>query len=233
MKICGLQGVSLIDFPGRVASVLFLGGCNFRCPFCQNVSLVKEHEQLPVLPEGRVLDFLKQRKGFIDGVTLTGGEPLLNGGEMLVFLRKLRQTGLCVKLDTNGYETDTLVEVLKSGLVDYVAMDVKAGMDRYHTAAGRAVDTGRLRRSVRVIMESSIEYEFRTTCVPGLVEEEDIESIGRLIAGAEHYYLQQFKVVESVLDPSYAALSPYPKDRLEKFLGIARAHVKWAAIRGI
>ena len=233
MKICGIQGVSLIDFPGKIASILFLGGCNFHCPFCQNGSLVEGYYQLPAIVAGAVLDSLRKRKGFIDGVEIPGGEPLINGKELVAFLEKLRRTGLAVKLDTNGYDMGMLVEILQAGLVDYIAMDVKTSLEKYHVAVGRKIDTGRIVGSIRAIMESGLEYEFRTTCVPGLVEREDVESIARLIAGARHYYLQQFKTDEPTLDPSYMRIAPHPPETLAEFQRTAQKYVRAVAVRGI
>jgi len=233
VKICGVHGVSLIDYPGRIASVVFLGGCNFRCPFCQNVSLVGGLRALSSVPEDSVLDLLRFRRGFIDGVVVTGGEPLMHGEELTRFLIRLREMRLSIKVDTNGYDADTVQELVVGGLVDYVAMDVKTSLEKYHVAAGRRVAVNRIQRSIGIIMGSSIEYEFRTTCVPGLVERADIQDIARLIKGARRYYLQQYRADRPTLDPAYMKLSPYPGEKLEEFLCIVRAHVKWAGIRGI
>jgi len=233
MKICGIQGVSLIDFPGRITSILFLGGCNFRCPFCQNRSLVEGYEHLPPIDEDWGLAFLRQRKGFIEGVDITGGEPLINGKELIGFLGRLRETGLSIKLDTNGYNTDMLMKILRKGLVDYIAMDIKTSVGKYHIASGRRIDISRILNSVRAIKESSIKYEFRTTCVPGLVEREDIESIAQLIKGAGQYYLQQFRSDEPTLDPSYMKVAPYSKERLQEFRDLAQVYVNSVGIRGI
>ena len=233
MKICGIQGVSLIDFPGRITSILFLGGCNFRCPFCQNGSLVEGYERLSSIDEDLVLDTIRKRKGFIDGVEITGGEPLINSKELIGFLGRLRETGLFIKLDTNGYNTDMLMKILRKELVDYIAMDIKTSVEKYHIASGRRIDISRILNSIRAIKESSIKYEFRTTCVPGLVEREDIESIAQLIKGAEQYYLQQFRPDEPTLDSSYMKVAPYSKERLEKFRNLAQVYVKSVDIRGI
>lgn len=188
---------------------------------------------MPSIGEDSVLASLRRRKGFIDGVVITGGEPLLDGVELLPFLGRVREMGLPVKLDTNGYNADLLVTILKNMAVDYVAMDVKSSLGKYERASGRPLNTGRIVTSIQAIMGSSIEYEFRTTCVPGLVESDDIEEIGRLIKGAKRYYLQQFRTGEPTLVPSYMEIAPYPKEKLEEFLDIARTYVKVAGIRGI
>ena len=191
MKICGVQGISVIDYPGKIASILFLGGCNFRCPFCHNVSLIDGYESLNYKNSEAVLEDLRKRKGFIDAVVITGGEPLINGSELIVLLGKLREMDLSIKIDTNGYNRDMLRMVLEAGLVDYIAMDIKTSIDRYNNAVGLELNTDRILNSIKIILESPIEYEFRTTCVPGLVDNREIESISCLIEGAARYYLQQ------------------------------------------
>ncbi len=233
MKICGVQGISVIDYPGKIASVLFLGGCNFRCPFCHNVSLINDYDSLDCKSSEAVLDDLERRKGFIDAVVITGGEPLINGSELIALLSKLRETALSIKLDTNGYNTNMLRKLLEAGLMDYVAMDIKTSIDRYEVAAGLELNTDRILNSIQLIFESSIEYEFRTTCVPGLVDSVEIESIARLIEGAARYYLQQYRVEQPTLDPSYMKLSPYPAEKLESFKTIAQKYVKSVSIRGL
>ncbi len=233
VKICGVHGVSLIDFPGRIASVVFLGGCNFRCPFCQNVGLVEGYSALPSVTEESVLDLLGRRRGFIDGVVITGGEPLMHGEELTRFLARLRETRLSIKVDTNGYDADMVQEVVASGLADYVAMDVKTSLEKYHMAAGRRVAVDRIQKSIRIIMGSSLEYEFRTTCVPGLVEKADIEDIARLIKGARRYYLQQYRADRPTLDPAYMKLSPYSEKELEEFRNTAQPYVESVAVRGM
>jgi len=233
MKICGVKGVSVIDYPGKIASILFLGGCNFRCPFCQNASLVDGYKQLDAISNETVLDDLKKRKVFIGAVEITGGEPLINGRELIALLEKLRKMDLSIKIDTNGYNTDMLRQVLQMELVDYIAMDIKTSIDRYAVAAGLELNTNRILESIETIRESSVEYEFRTTCVPGLVGSEEIESISRLIEGAAHYYLQQYRVEEPTLDPAYMKLSPYPAEKLESFRAVAQKYVNSVSVRGL
>lgn len=233
MKICGVQGISVIDYPGKIASILFLCGCNFRCPFCHNVSLIDGYESLNYKNSEAVLEDLEKRKGFIDAVVITGGEPLINGSEFIALLRKLQEMDLSIKIDTNGYNTDMLRMVLEAGLVDYIAMDIKTSIDRYDIAVGLELYTDRILNSIKAIRESSIEYEFRTTCVPGLVDSIEIESIARLIEGAARYYLQQYRVEEPTLDPSYMKLSPYSAEKLESFKTIAQEFVNLVSIRGL
>ena len=232
MKICGVQGVSVIDYPGKIVSVLFLGGCNFRCPFCQNADLVLRPESLPGLDLEEIIRSLEKKKGFVDGVSITGGEPLIHGEALTSLLRQLHETGLAVKLDTNGYEVELLHEVLTAELVDYVAMDVKTSLAGYSEAAGRELDTRRIEQSIRLIMDSGVQYEFRTTCVPGIVEEDDIRGIAALISGAKRYYLQQFRPDGPVIDAAYEAVRPYDAATLGRFLSLVSPSVEACGLRG-
>ncbi len=232
MKICGVQGVSVIDYPGKIASVLFLGGCNFRCPYCQNADLVLRPESLPGLDLEEMMRSLEKKKGFVDGVVITGGEPLIHGEALLSLMRRLREAGLAVKLDTNGYEVDLLQEVLTAGLVDYVAMDVKTSLAGYSKAAGKALDPRRIEQAIHLIMDSGVQYEFRTTCVPGIVDEDDIRGIAALVSGAKHYYLQQFRPSGPMIDAEYEAVRPYDAATLGRFLSLVSPSVQTCGLRG-
>lgn len=232
MNICGVQGVSLIDYPGRVASVLFLGGCNFRCPFCHNADLVLRPDALPHLAELDVIASLSRRRSLVDGVVVSGGEPLMHGDELPALLARLRAAGFAVKLDTNGYEVDALRDVLGSGLVDYVAMDVKTSLARYEQAAGRPIEQERIVSAVDAIKSSGVAHEFRTTCVPGIVERDDVVTIAAMLGPGERYYLQQFRPGDKVLDPALAALAPYSPAVLRSFAVAASALVASVTLRG-
>lgn len=233
MRICGFQGVSAIDFPGRIASVIFLGGCNFRCPFCHNPELVLQPESRPGLEMDDVLRAIAQRRRLVDGVVVTGGEPLINTNALLAMLERFHKLGMAVKLDTNGYEVDTLREVLETDLVDYVAMDVKTSPQRYEEAAGRTLDVGRILDSISALNESGIAHEFRTTCVPGLVELDDVRTIASLGGREAHYVLQQYRTSAAVLDPAYAQLTPHSLDTISSFADIARPLVRSVTLRGL
>jgi len=186
MDIRGWVRTSLIDYPERIATVLFTGGCNFRCPPCHNAPLVLHPDEQPAVPEAEVWSFLSRRAGRVDGVVLTGGEPTLQA-DLLPFLRSLRAQGLAVKLDTNGYRPDVLAAALAEGLLDYVAMDVKAPPEKYALLAGRPeVEVERVERSIALLQGSGIACEFRTTVVPGLLDEADIEALVRWLAGLLH-----------------------------------------------
>jgi pyruvate formate lyase activating enzyme len=232
VRICGVQSVSLIDYPGKIAAVLFLGGCNFRCPFCQNPDLVLKAAGLPGRSPDEVIDLLARRRTLLDGVVVTGGEPLIHGDELLALLARLRAAGLALKLDTNGYEVDILRHVLASGLVDYVAMDVKTSLAKYPEAAGRSLDLDRIVSAVEVIKSCGLLHEFRTTCVPGLVEREDVASVAAMLGTRERYFLQQFRSGDAVLDPAWKDVMPYAPSVLRSFAYEVSGLVASVALRG-
>jgi len=232
VDICGVQSVSVIDFPGRIAAVLFLGGCNFRCPFCQNGDLVLRPRELPCRSEDDVIDSMLRRRTLLDGVVVTGGEPLIHGDELLALLGRLRDAGFAVKLDTNGYEVDVLSKVLASGLVDYVAMDVKTSLAKYPEAAGRTLDTERIASAVDVIKGSGLPHEFRTTCVPGLVEREDVVAAATMLGPRERYFLQQFRPGDAVLDPAWKGVKPCSPSVLRSFAEAVSGLVASVSLRG-
>ncbi len=231
MQVKGWVRTSLIEYPDHIASVLFVGGCNFRCPPCHNADLVQRPAEMPDLDVEEVWAFLARRVGLVDGVVVTGGEPTLRG-DLIPFLRRARARGLDVKLDTNGYRPDVLATLLDEGLVDYVAMDVKAPPEKYALLAGRAdLDVTRLERSVRLLRRSGIRHEFRTTVVPGLLDEADVEGIATWIAGAERYVLQQFRPLRT-LDPGLEAVTPYSVERLRAMVERASRWVRQTVVRG-
>jgi len=232
VKICGVQGVSLIDYPGRIASVLFLGGCNLRCPFCQNADLVLRPDELPHLAERDVIESLSRRRSLLDGVVVTGGEPLIHGDELFALLGRLHAAGFAVKLDTNGYEVDILRRVLASGVVDYVAMDVKTSLAKYERAAGRQLEAARVVSAVEAVKSSGVAHEFRTTCVPGLVERDDVVAIATMLGPGERYFLQQFRPGEKVLDPTWAAVTAHAPSVLHSFAEAVSGLVALVSLRG-
>ncbi len=232
MQIKAFLPASLIEFPGCVADVLFVGACNFRCPYCYNVDLVLHAERLPDLEPAEVLHRLEGRVGFVDGVVVSGGEPSLQH-DLIPFLADLRRLGLAVKLDTNGYRPDVLAQCLGGGLLDYVAMDIKSSLNRYEQAAGVSLDVGRLRESVELLLGSSIDYEFRTTVVPTLVERQDVEAIGQLIAGAKRYYLQRYRPAPSVGWGQLPTVDPPTPESLQEMAGLVAGCVQQVDIRGL
>jgi pyruvate formate lyase activating enzyme len=242
MQIRGWVKTSLIDYPGKIATVIFTGGCNFRCPYCQNSELVLHPESLPELglssrrrtetiDPANIFQALAQRRGLIDGMVITGGEPTLQDS-LQDFLQKAKELGLAVKLDTNGYRPQVLKDLLGRELLDYVAMDIKASPAKYPLAAGVPVDLRRIEESVKLILSSGVEHEFRTTVVPGIVAPEDVEEMVELIAGAGKYILQQFRP-QGTLDPHYGEIVPHPAQTL---LEMAKAAERWVGeveVRGL
>ena len=191
MKIHGLQKMTLLDYPGKVACTVFFGGCDMRCPFCHNAELL-DGSAPPVMDEWELLDFLSKRKNLLDGVAITGGEPLLQP-DLPEFIGRIRELGYPVKLDTNGTHPEKLSRMLQDHLVQYVAMDIKNSPDRYAETAGlESFDIAPVRESVRLLMEGNTEYEFRTTAVSEFHDDASFDAIGDWIRGARHYYLQKF-----------------------------------------
>ena len=198
MRICGLQKLSMVDYPGKLAATVFTGGCDLRCPFCHNALLVTRLTESPVLTEDEVLEFLKKRQGLLDGVVLSGGEPLLQPGAA-DFLAMVRQLGYAVKLDTNGFHPQALAEILERGLVDYVAMDIKNRREKYGDTCGvPGLDPAPVEESLHLLIGSGVDFELRTTLVRNFHTPEDLAAMGRWVAGffpegtAPRYFLQKF-----------------------------------------
>ncbi len=210
MEFGGLQKTSLIDFPGRIASVLFTPGCNLRCPFCHNWRLVTEPKG-PFLAEDEALQFLMSRKKYVDAVVITGGEPTLHA-DLPAFAERLKEKGFAVKLDTNGFYPQILERCLSH--VDYVAVDVKTSLAKY--ALLGAKDVADFLRSVALLKGGKVDYEFRTTVVPGFVDEEDLPDIGETVKGAKRFAFQQF-VPKDTLDKSLSKVKPYPTETINHF----------------
>ena len=230
MNFYGFQKMTLLDFPGRVACTLFTGGCNFRCPFCHNAVLVVDVDDGDVYPEEEILAFLRKRAGLLDGVAVTGGEPLL-WKELPAFLRKVRALGYQIKLDTNGSFPDRLRAMVGEGLLDYVAVDIKNSKEKYAQTVGLAdFDLSPVEETVRFLKTGAVPYEFRTTVVRELHTAEDIDRIGRWIEGAEHYYLQNFTDSGNLLSDG---LSAHDRKTLDAMLETARKYVPDAGLRGV
>ncbi len=224
-----MQKLTLLDFPGNVACTLFAHGCNLRCPFCHNAGLVVRKPENRI-DENELTEFFNRRKGILDGICLTGGEPLAQK-DAIEFLRFLRGFGYKIKLDTNGFYPDVLKQAIDEGLVDYIAMDIKSSRIGYAKAVGvEGIDISPAIESVRIIMESGIDYEFRTTAVKGLHLVSDFEDIGEWIAGAKQYFVQQFIDSGDLISDGYEAFTP---EETAKLLAAVRKFVPNAQARGI
>ena len=229
MLIKGLQKLTLLDYPTKTACTIFTGGCNFRCPFCHNASLVVDVNEGEKLEADEVLSFLKKRIGLLDGVCVTGGEPLLQK-DIKEFLGNIKDMGYSVKLDTNGYSPEKLSEVLEQKLVDFVAMDIKNSKEKYSVASGIDVDVSKIEKSIKLIMQKAKQYEFRTTVVKELHTVNDIKSIAEWIKGASAYYLQSFVDSGDLIKDGFSA---HDKETLEKMKQAAEWYVPNTSIRGV
>jgi pyruvate formate lyase activating enzyme len=230
MNIKGIQKLTLLDYPGRVACTLFTGGCNFRCPFCHNAMLVIDPEQNLSHNIDDILGYLQKRKGVLDGVAITGGEPLLQP-DIADFIKSIRAMGYPVKLDTNGSRPTVLRELIDGGLVDYVAMDIKNSLPKYGQTVGIVgYDTSAVQESARLLMENRVDFEFRTTVVCGLHEADDFVKIGEWLRGEEKFFLQQFKDSGNLID---ATVTGWDDNTLKEFAVILKNYIPHTDIRGI
>ena len=235
MKIHGISGLSLLDFPGRMACTVFTGHCNFRCPFCHNAGLVLNPNSEPVVPDEQVFELLDKRKGRLEGVAITGGEPTLNA-DLEEFCAKVKERGLLVKLDTNGTNPLVIKRLVEAGLVDYIAMDIKAAPGNYAKAAGLAsFDMEPVFSSVDIIMgygaKEKTDYEFRTTVVGGIHEEADFEKIGNWIKGAKAYFLQGYRPSGAQIDAD--GLYIVPVETMEHYREILLPNIPDTRLRGV
>ncbi len=231
MVLGGLQKSSLIDYPGRISCVAFFSGCNFDCPYCHNPDLARGELTQSTLDNAALIKFLSRRKGLLDGVVMSGGEPTLHDG-LGKLCRRVKDMGFGIKLDTNGSRPHVLERLLNNGLVDYVAMDIKTDPDDYgHLAKGRSVSAD-IKRSVRILMGAGVDYEFRTTCVKPFVDESIIRNIARLIKGARLYALQRFQE-ETLLHPDFfkEKTSRFKESELSRLKSIAGRWVERCLIR--
>lgn len=224
----GFEKCTLVDYPGKVTCMVYTIGCNFRCPYCHNPELVDETIET-TYSEAVILDFLDTRKGLLDGVVITGGEPTMHE-ELPAFARRVKEKGFLVKLDTNGTNPEMLGRAIDEGLVDYVAMDMKSPLETYSQTVARAVDVEAIRESISILLASSIEYEFRTTIVKSLLSCEDLKRIGEAIRGAKCYYLQKF-VPTKILNPQFRRKVTYTDEELIEFQKIMHDYVETCGIR--
>jgi len=230
--IKGFQESTLIDWSDRVASIIFLGGCNFRCGFCHSKALVEDFDRIETIPFYKIAGFLKEKKGWIDGVVVTGGEPFVHKESLIELITAIRNLDFQVKLDTNGTNPELLKEVIDNHIVDYIAMDIKAPLCEkdYRNAVKCNVGIERIVLSKDVVLNSDCDYEFRTTIVPGIIDKENIISIARSIKNAKRYCLQQF-VPRDTLDPAFIFLKPYKIEEIQVMADSVRKYVKNIVVR--
>lgn len=230
VKVHGFNKLTLLDYPGRLACTIFLGHCNFRCPFCHNAGLVLEPENEPVIPIEEILGTLKKRKGILDGVCITGGEPTVHK-KLPEFIQQIKKMDYSVKLDTNGTNPQMVQDMVKAGLVDYVAMDIKNAPDKYGETAGIAqVDLEAVNETVEFLKSGKVDYEFRTTVTRELHKKEDFLKIRKWLSGSRRYFLQAYKESEQVIHPVY---SSYSREQLENFRQLLLEGISQVEIRGI
>lgn len=228
MNICGYQKTTLLDYPGHVAATIFTGGCNFRCLFCHNSDLLLNPST--IISEEEIFTFLKKRKNILSGICITGGEPTLQK-DLIEFIEKVRSLGYKIKLDTNGYRPQIISELLNKNLLDYIAMDIKAGYSNYANICGVSnLNIETIKESISMIENSGIDYEFRTTIVKELHTEQDFQEISEMLSPKSSYYIQSFKDSGNILTPG---LSSCDMDTLNYYLSIVKEKIPNSSLRGI
>ena len=229
MKIGGLIKTSLIEYPGRISAVIFTQGCNFRCPYCHNPELVEPALFNTPIAEGEIFDFLERRKKYLEAIVITGGEPCLQN-DLIDFIRRVKDMGYLVKLETNGSFPDVISQIIEKGIVDFISMDVKGPPNKYGIIAGVKVDISKIKESIDLIISSGIDSEFQTTVVKSMFEKEDFEKIGSLIKGAKIYTLQKF-VPSKTLNPEFLQEKTYSDEELEEIKKIMERYVSKCMVR--
>ncbi len=231
MKIGGLQKFTLIDYPEKIACTVFLSGCNFRCPWCYSPELVlpEEIERNRGIDKEDFFSFLRKRKGRLEGVVICGGEPTIHK-DLFPFIKEIRKEGFPVKIDTNGSYPEVLEELIKESLIDYIAMDVKLSPENYGKITVEENYAGKIKKSIKLLLEDRVNYEFRTTLVPGVHDIKEVKEIGEEIKGAKRYFLQNF-LPEKNMEKSFLKEKPFTKEELEEFKKAANPFVKMCEIR--
>ena len=227
-KIAGIQKTTLLDYPTKVAAIVFTQGCNFRCGYCHNPELLEQNKNTDFLPEN-FISFLKTRQGKLDGVVITGGEPTLQSG-LYDFIKQIKQLDFAVKLDTNGTNPKILKKLLSENLVDYIAMDIKAPLEKYSEITGINVNTNNIKTSIDLIIKSLTEYEFRTTVLKSQLSFEDFDKIGQTIKGANLYYLQKF-VPNKIYNENLNSDTTYNNDELQAICNHMKQYIKEVTYR--
>jgi pyruvate formate lyase activating enzyme len=232
LDIKGFIETSFLDWDGKIVSVIFLPECNFRCAFCHNMDLVTNPEKFKSIPVDGVLEYLEEHKDFIDGVCITGGEPPLQKNTGLTeFMKKLKDRGFLVKLDTNGTDPEYLKKLIKDKLVDFIAMDIKAPLDKYEQIIGVKADMAKIKESISLLMNGKLDHEFRTTIVPTIIGQNEVEEIAKTIKGAKKYVLQQFKP-ENCKDIDLAKMKPVDNETAMKMVETAKKYINNVSYRG-
>lgn len=229
MKIGGFQKTSLLDYPEEVSAIIWTVGCNFNCPFCYNKDLVKGN--ITEISEDEVISFLDKRKKMLDGLVISGGEPFLQK-DLKSFCKKVKKLGYLVKIDTNGTFPDKLKELIDEKLVNYIAMDIKAPAKNYEKLAGKKTDMKKIKKSIKIIQDSGVDYEFKTTFVPELLKKEDIVEIAKELKGSKKYYLQQFKNDVDLISDTIMDKNPYSSEFLEETLNEIKPYFSYCKVRG-
>lgn len=230
MKIGGIQKTSLLDYPDTISAIIWTIGCNFRCPFCYNKDLV--FGRVVTISEEEVLSFLEKRKGMLEGLVISGGEPLLQD-DIVSFAEKVKKMGYLIKIDTNGMYPEMLKELIDRKLVDYIAMDVKAPKNKYDSLSGVKVDIKKIEKSIEIIRSSLINYEFKTTFASNLLTREDIVEIAKWLKGSKRFYLQQFNNEANLISSKLQNSKPYSKDELIDTLKDIKPYFEYCDVRGI
>jgi pyruvate formate lyase activating enzyme len=222
----------LIDYPGKIASTIFLGGCNFRCPFCHNKSLVTETAQIQDIPVSDILNHYQGRRQQLEGICISGGEPTLFAG-LYALIKELKAMGYAIKLDTNGTNPVLLNKLLQDKLLDYIAMDIKAAPSLYNGACGVSVNMETIRQSISLLQQSGIDHEFRTTVVPEFFPESKLDEVIELIHGSKKYFLQQFHTSSEIIEETFQTKVPYSLQTLQEMAERIRLTVPDVQLRGV
>jgi len=230
MKIGGFQKTSLLDYPEEISAIIWTVGCNFNCPFCYNKDLV--NDKTSIISEKEVLDFLEKRRGLITGLVISGGEPLMQK-DIVDFAAKVKKLGYLIKIDTNGTYPEKLQELIDKKLVDYIAMDFKAPCNKYSKLAGKKIDCKKIKKSIKIIQGSNVDYEFKTTFVPDLLKKEDIVEIGKELKKSKRFYLQQFKNDIPLISSNLVDMKPYSKEYFDETLSEVKAFFDICEMRGL
>lgn len=231
MNVRGILKTSLVDYPGKLSTVLFFGGCNFACGYCHNPELVLDKNNPEVLPVTDVLEFIKKRASLIDAIVITGGEPTLSK-DLASFLQRIKEIPLFIKIDTNGSNPEVIEKLLSKGLLDYAAVDVKTSPEKYKFVTGKNVDFNKIKNTIDLVKKSGIDYELRTTCIPEFVVLDDFKKISNQVSAIKKYYLQQF-VNKVTLDSSLMQYQPYSASVLNEFRELVKTFADICEIRGV